>query len=479
MEERTEPTTEEAKAASEQPQLRLYVAGKEEPAASHVLAETRLARAQGREGRELLSHLSANRSLGFYASGLAGAGKSTLLLHLILKNIREGRACCVIDPHGDLVTAVMQRCPSDALTLRRILLMDPSDTERPIGLDLLDAASEREQDMAVQFMLSLYEELFLADHQGPVLHQSLSNGMRLLMETGGSLAELPVLFADRVFLKEKLLRCLNPWVRHYFEDVWLEIKSSERGEYLAYFTSKLARLLDDSTLRNVLGQKDTPDLEVHLNHGGVLLCRLSSGTIGEMNARLLGMILLHKLERITRSRSALEPTQRPPLNVYVDEFHELATSSLIRFLGAARKFNVALHLVNQRLETLPPRISDALVGSFGHFAFFRQSAGYGLEELAGLLFPRFAERELMQIPNYHALVRVSGADGQAHVGRLVVPEPSAGCKSTARALRACSRRRYGKLRSCVEQEILRRLGWLEEECGEGGTQDMDAEDSPT
>ena len=29
-----------------------------------------------------------------------------------------------------------------------------------------------------------------------------------------------------------------------------------------------------------------------------------------------------------------------------------------------------------------------------------------------------------------------------------------------------------------EQEILTRLGWQEEECGEGETQDMDAEDSP-
>ncbi len=178
-----------------------------------------------------------------------------------------------------------------------------------------------------------------------------------------------------------------------------------------------------------------------------------------MNTRLLGMILLHKLERITRSRSALAPSDRPPLNVYVDEFHELAVPNLIRFLGAARKFIVALHLVNQRLETLPPRIADALLGSFGHFAFFRQGSGYGLEELAGLLFPRFGERELMQIPNYHALVRVSDRDGKTHVGRLVVPEPSAGSSTTARAIRACSRRRYGKLKSSVEQKILTRLGW--------------------
>lgn len=465
MEERTEPMREKATAAVEQPRLRLYVAGKEEPVASPVLAETQLARAQDREGRKLLTHLSANRSLGFYASGLSAVGKSTLLLHLILDDIREGRACCVIDPHGDLVTAVMERCPSDALTLRRILVIDPSDTARPVGLDLLDAATEREQDMAVQFMLSLYEELFLAEHQGPMLHQSLSNGMRLLMETGGSLAELPLVFTSKPFLKRKLKACCNPWVTHYFEEVWLQ-PFSDRGEYLAYFTSKMARLLDDSTLRNVLGQKDTPNLEAHLNSGGVVLARLSSGTIGEVNARLLGMILLHKLERITRSRSALAPSERPPLNVYVDEFHELVTSNLIRFLGAARKFNVALHLVNQRLETLPPRMADALLGSFGHFAFFRQGAGYGLGELAGLLFPRFGERELTRTPNYHVLMRVSDRDGKTHVGRLVVPEPGAGSRTTARAIRACSRRRYGKLRSSVEQEILTRLGWVDEETEE-------------
>jgi len=417
-----------------------------------------LVAAQQGEGRELLLTLRANQELGTYISGLPGVGKSTLLLHLILDDIRAGRACCVLDPHGDLISAVLARCPDDRAILERIVLFDPSDLEWPMGINILDADTERGRDLAVQFMLELYDELFLPEHQGPMLHQALRNGMRLLMEGGGSLPELGLMFTDKSFVHSKLEQSKDPWIHNYFEKVWLPWAGNSHVEMIAYCGAKLSCFIDDLILRLTLGQARGLDFGRLLNHGGVLLADLSRGSIGEFNSRLLGMILLHKLERVAMERGRMAPEERPRLNIYVDEFHELATGGLLRFLGAARKFNVAVTLAHQRLEALQPRLREAVLGAMGQIVLFRQQGTEGFSLLPRLVWPRFGEVELLSLPNQHAVVRVTGSDGRTKLGRVQVPPPGVESDS-ADCVRRLSRAHYGRPRGEVEAEILTRLGW--------------------
>ena len=441
------------------PHLRIIPGGREVPRPHPLMAREPLVAAQDAEGRALLVDLAAKRELGLYISGLPGVGKSTLLLHLILEDIQASRGCCVLDPHGDLVAAVLARCPLDDRVLGRILLFDPGDTEWPIPLNIMNACSERARDLAVQFMIDLYEELFLPDHQGPMLHQSVRNGMRLIMEVGGTLPEVALLFTVRDFLKARLAQCQDPWVRHYFEGVWAKMSESSRGEYLGYFTSKLSRFIEDRMVRNILGQPGGVNLDEFLSGGGILLANLARGATGDLNSRLLGMILLHKLERATLERSSLEQNERNPVNIYVDEFHEFCTTSLINFLGAARKFNVGLTLAHQRLEILPPAIQEAVLGSIAHFVLCRQSSGEGLRALPPLVWPRFGERELLRLPNYQAVARVTRPDGQARLGRLRIPGPGAGSGAAAMRVRQLSREQFARPRAQVEAELLSHLGW--------------------
>lgn len=453
------PDAEEFTLARARAHLSLYTRTRPPTERLAPLESGPLFRAQGVEGRSLLAELSRRRELGVYISGLPGVGKSTLLLHLILDDVKAGRACCVLDPHGDLIRAILERLPDDEATLCRVMLFDPADTDWPIGLNLLDAGTERARDLAVQFMLELYEELFLPDHQGPMLHQSLRNGMRLLMELGGILPELPALFSNHEFLASRLMLSKDPWVRHYFEKVWQQVTGSERGGYLAYFTSKLSCFVDDHLLRNIVGQVGGLDLSAVLERGGIVLANLARGAIGDLNSRLLGMMLLHKLERLAVTRVAMAPEERRPVHVYVDEFHEFATDGFGRFLAAARKFNVGLVLAQQRLETLAPRLREAILGALGHMILFRQGASAGFGTLPPLVWPRFGERDLLSLPSYHALARVVGADGSPRLGRLTVPRPMGSRTRAADRVRLLTRAQMARPRSDVEREILERLGW--------------------
>lgn len=442
--------------------LRVIRGGRDRITVRPPIVCSALHQAQDPEGHALLEALAGARELGLYVTGLPGTGKSTTLLHLVLDDMHAGRGCAVIDPHGDLINEILARSPADGRTAERVLLFDPADTEWPIPLNILEETSERAQDLAVQFMIDLYEALFLRDQQGPVLHQSLRNGIRLAMQTRGSLAEVPLLFADRDFLQSCLRECTDPWVRHYFANVWLKMSDSSRGEYLAYFTSKLSGFFDDRILRNILGQRGGMALGPFLEGGGILLANLARGAIGDLNARLLGMLLLHLLERATLERHARPPEGRPPLHIYIDEFHEFATRSLIDFLGAARKFNVGLTLAHQRLEMLHPAIREAVLGTVGHALLFRQGSAEA-SELAALLWPRFGGRELVRLPNFQAVGRAIGPEGRIRVGRLRIPLPGRGNPESGVRIREASRRQFGRPRAEVERALLDRLGWNKRE----------------
>lgn len=135
----------------------------------------------------------SERKRHLYISGKPGTGKSTLIQNLVIQDIIRGTGCCLIDPHGDLVDEILASIPPWATN--KVVVFDPSLTRRPIGLNLLTAKNEREQDSVVQFFLHLFETLYLQEHQGPMFFQAIRNGLLLLMEAGGSLVELPLSFS--------------------------------------------------------------------------------------------------------------------------------------------------------------------------------------------------------------------------------------------------------------------------------------------
>lgn len=464
-ESRHEPDAQVAVGPAARPVLRLVpkrcASGRNAGTASHSASPlSPLALAQPAQDCAVLEAHASTRELVTYVSGQPGVGKSTFLLHQILADIAAGRSCVVIDPHGDLVKDVMRRMPSDPATLSRVALFDPADAGWPVGMDLLDARTEEAQDLVVQFMFEMFEELFLPEHQGPVFHQSMSNGLRLVMETGGCLAEVPLLFTEEATAKRLIPLCKNPFVRHYFVNVWGKTLGQPRSELLAYFTSKLSRFLDDRVLRNILSQKSQLDLGRFMNGGGILLADLSRGSVGDLNARMLGMILLHRIARATLERAECSPDNRRPAQVYVDEFHELATPQLYRLLTAARKYNVGFTLAHQRLDMLPRQAQETVVGTAGHLVLFRQGSEASNLPLDDLLWPRFGISDLLRLPNFKAVARVTPRDGVARIGRITVPSVKDGEPGMQDRIREISRKLYARPRAEVEEDILIRLGWI-------------------
>src|SRR3989344_2521399 len=65
-----------------------------------------------------------------YIIGKSGVGKSKMLELLIRQDIAFGRGLCLIDPHGDVIEAVLDFIPENRA--QDVVVIDPSDTEHPV-----------------------------------------------------------------------------------------------------------------------------------------------------------------------------------------------------------------------------------------------------------------------------------------------------------------------------------------------------------
>ena len=54
---------------------------------------------------------------------------------MVIQDIRNGEGVCFIDPHGDAVEELLNLIPPERA--EDVIYFNPSDTERPMGLNLL------------------------------------------------------------------------------------------------------------------------------------------------------------------------------------------------------------------------------------------------------------------------------------------------------------------------------------------------------
>ena len=395
---------------------------------------------------------TAARLRHLYIAGQPGAGKSTAILNLIRHDLAAGTGCCLLDPHGGLVDRVLATAAPESEQLDRIVVVDAADSERPVGIDLLRWRDEHEQDMVVQFFLGLLARLYLAEHQGPMLHQAVRHALLLVMTARRSLAEFPLVFSHPPYLKRLLTQCTDPFVRRYFEQIWNKTSEYHKSEYLAYFTSKFGPFFEDRLMRNILAQAGGGlDFDSVLAERKVVLVNLARGRIGDLNASLLGQILLHLIRRSAMRR---DPLSSPSLfNLYIDEAHEFAGGELRELVTAMRKFGVGVTLANQTIDDFYPRVRDTILGSVGTFLVLRQGPHSTLEALTQ---PRFDCRDLMRLPDFTAVACRTSAEGFVPPRSLRLKSPpKRQDEAQAEAIRRASAARHARPRAEVEAELLR------------------------
>ena len=412
---------------------------------------------QFRGAKTLVRIRDDDRRRHMYAIGMTGTGKSTFFESMILQDIRAGRGVGFFDPHGDVVESVLLKIPKERA--EDVILFDPSDRARPFGLNLLEWKTPEQKDFLVQEAVQIFYKLFDPNSQGfigPQFEHWMRNAALTLMESegGGTLVEMPRLFVDDEFRRQKVAQVKDPVVKSFWEKQLAKTADFHKSEMYNYFISKFGRFMTNDMMRNIMGQAQSSfDLREVMDSRKILLVNLSKGQIGEVNSNLLGMILVARLFTAALSRQSVETEQRPDFYLYVDEFQNFATDTFTSILSEARKYNLNLSITNQYIAQLPEPIRDAIIGNVGTLAAFRIGVP-DAEFMAHEFAPIFNEKDLNNIEAFNCYVKLL-IDNTPSVpfSMKTIKDSSGEDPATKEAIVKLSAFKYGRDRISVEHEV--------------------------
>jgi hypothetical protein len=347
-----------------------------------------------------------DRRRHLYIIGKTGTGKSELLKQLILQDIKEGKGVCFIDPH-DTIEKLLELIPPERA--EDVIYFDPSQTERPMGLNMLEADTEEQKHYVVSSIVGLMYKLY-DPHQtgiiGPRFEHAIRNAMLTVMaEKGNTFVEIVRALTDSAFVQELLPKVTDPIVRRYWTDQIAQTADFHKSEVLDYIVSKFGRFVTNKLMRNIIGQsKSAFNFRQVMDEGKILLINLAKGKIGEENSNFLGLILVPKILIAAMSRQDIPEAKRRDFFLYVDEFQNFATPDFATILSESRKYHLSLTVANQFIGQMEEEVKNAVFGNVGSLISFRlgvADASYMQHEFQ----PTFSEVDLINIEKYHAYVK--------------------------------------------------------------------------
>lgn len=404
-----------------------------------------------------------DRRRHLYVIGQTGTGKTNFLTNLVYQDIARGKGVALLDPHGDSILHILGLIPESRYD--DVILFDPTSLEWPMGLNMIeyDLSRPEQKTFIVNEIIGILDKLYdLKATGGPMFEQYMRNALLLLMEDVGNepatLMEVPRVFSDPEYRSRKLKRIANAAVVNF----WTKEAEKAGGEaalsnITPYVTSKFNNFIANDYMRVIVGQtKSSFDFRKAMDEGKILLVNLSKGKIGDLNAGLLGMIIVGKILMAALGRADMPEEKRRDFNLFIDEFQNFTTDSISSILSEARKYRLNLTVAHQFVAQLPENIRSAVFGNVGSILSFRVGA-----EDAGALIKQFepdlSEEDLINVDNFNMYAKLLvGGQTTSPFNIHTFPAPPAEPERKDR-LESLARGKYGLPRQKVEEEIIRRL----------------------
>jgi type IV secretory system conjugative DNA transfer VirD4/TraG family protein len=362
---------------------------------------------------------AADRLSHAYVIGKTGVGKSTLIETLAYQDALEGRGFALVDPHGDLVERLQRSLPPAVLD--RVTYLDATDPDQPFGYNPLRRVRADKIPLAVSGLLETLRKLW-PDAWGMRMEHVFRNCLYALLEQPEArLPDILDMLQNDKYRKALAKGLANDVVRSFWLKEYENYPARLRAEAIAPIQNKLGALLSDPLLYRLLVE---PRIDVRfrplMDERQILLVNLSKGQIGEDSAHILGGLIVSTLGLAAFSRA--ETAERAPFIIYLDEFQNFTTLSLINMMSELRKFGVGLVLAHQHLHQLDPDIRHAVLGNAGTLIAFR----VGPEDafvLAQEFQPKFDVEDLLNLPNRHIYLKlmIAGAPSPPFSARTLAP----------------------------------------------------------
>jgi len=407
----------------------------------------------------------------FYIIGQTGTGKSTILQSMLRQDCNSWAWFTLIDPHGDLAERVVQFFPKDRI--EDLIYWDAGNMDLPFGFNFLTARDEREMDLVTNDAVDMFVKLYGADIFWPRIQDYFRNAVLTLMEQpdGGTLIEIVRLFTDEAFQKIKVSNVKNPVVRSRWEKTYNSMGDKEKKEMIPYFQSKFGSFTTTPILRNIIGQPESSfDIGEIMDSWKCLVMNLSKGKMGDINADLLGMMIVSQIRLAAFRRANITEEERVPHFLYIDEFQNFVTPAIESILSEARKYKLGMVMAHQYLWQLEQwswsaatNLKDPIFGNVWNMLAYRIWVD-DTDAMEKQFSPNFSWTDLLNLDKFKAIVKLS-VDMQptpAFSLNVKLPwsfdPPILNPDEKVAIMKQISALKYGRKKELVDKEIFFRVG---------------------
>lgn len=393
-----------------------------------------------------------DRRRHMYVIGKTGMGKSELLKNLAIQDIRDGRGIAFIDPHGDPVEDLLDFIP--AHRVKDVIYFNPADLEHPIGFNIMEHVSFDNRHLVADGMMAVFKKLWV-DQWSARMEYILNNTILALLEAPGStLLGINRMLADKAYRKSVVDQVTDTEVKAFWTQEFAKYNERYAGEATAAIQNKIGQFVSNPLIRNIVGQeKSAFDMRKAMDEGKIVLVNISKGRVGEDASRLLGAMLITKIQLAAMSRVDIAKNERNDFILVVDEFQNFATASFANILSEARKFNLSLVIANQYIAQMEDAVRDAVFGNVGTIISFRVGAE-DAEMLEKEFAPEFVAQDIVNLGKRQIYLKlmIDGVASKAFSAMTMDTLPPEETTERFNAIEA-SRKTFGRPRAEVEKTI--------------------------
>lgn len=396
-----------------------------------------------------------DRARHMYIIGKTGMGKSTLLENMAIQDIRNGEGMAFIDPHGSTADRILEYVPKHRMN--DVVYFAPFDMDYPVAFNVMEDVGYDKRHLVVSGLLSAFRKIWV-DAWSARMEYILSNTLLALLEyPGATLLDVNRMLINKNFRKKVVDNVQDPLVKSFWVDEFANYTDRYTQDATPAIQNKVGQFTSNPLIRNIVGQpKSSFDIREIMDERKILIMNLSKGRVGEVNATLLGSMLVTKIYLAAMSRadvSADTLRNLPHFYFYVDEFQNFANESFSDILSEARKYKLNLTIAHQYVEQMEEEVRDAVFGNVGTTVAFRVGP-FDAETLEKIFEPQFSATDLVNLgfAQIYLTLMIDGVGSPPFSATTLPPWDPPPERYTEDVI-AASRAQFGKPRAEVQNTI--------------------------
>ncbi|KKQ27394.1 MAG: hypothetical protein US45_C0036G0003 [Candidatus Nomurabacteria bacterium GW2011_GWA1_37_20] len=352
-----------------------------------------------------------DRRRHLYIVGKSGVGKTKLLELFIRQDITYNHGLCLIDPHGDVIEAMLNYIPKERI--EDVCIIDPSDIDFPASFNPLANVDPLFKFQLTQGLIEVLHKQFGANWTPRLEHVFRFTCLALLDYPHATMRGMISMLTDRNYRQKVVEYITDDMVKRFFAIEFADWSEKFDTDAIIPLVNKLGQFLSDPLLRNIFGQKQNKiDISELMNQEKIILINLSKGRIGEENSSFFGSMFLTKIKQAGMERASIPEAERKDFYLYIDEFHNIVTQTFENILSEARKYALNLTIAHQYIGQLLPQVQHAVLGNTGSLICFRVG-GEDAVKLKPEFAPLFDVKDMINLAIKEFYIKMT-IDGESH-----------------------------------------------------------------